>query len=179
MLYASPVKAYNSYKMPILDSQSMEFISRSAEQTRRAGMHLGALLQTGDTISLIGELGSGKTTLVQGISAGWGSLDQVSSPTFVLINVYRHLDGRRLYHLDAYRLNGPTEASELDLDSYLEQGPMVIEWADRIQAVLPNERLMVNLRFVDEQQRDLLIQARGQRYQTLLKDFRKLVFGVR
>ena len=165
--------------MPILDSNTVEFISRSAEQTRRAGMHLGSLLKTGDTLGLIGELGSGKTTLVQGLSAGWGSLDQVSSPTFVLINVYRHLDGRRLYHLDAYRLNKPMEAYELDLDAYLEQGPLVIEWADRIQEALPKEHLSVNLHFVDEQQRDLLIQADGQRYQTLLQEFRKLVYGVR
>jgi tRNA threonylcarbamoyladenosine biosynthesis protein TsaE len=142
-------------------------------------MHLGTLLQPGDTIGLIGELGSGKTTLVQGISAGWGSLDQVSSPTFVLINVYRHFDSRRLYHLDAYRLQGPQEALELDLDAYLEQGPLVIEWADRIQKVLPQNRLWVTLRWVDEQQRDLLIQAYGQRYQIILDEFRKLVFGVR
>ena len=165
--------------MPILDSQAMEFISRSAGQTRRAGMHLGALLQPGDTIGLIGDLGAGKTTLVQGVAAGWGSLDQVSSPSFVLINVYRHLDGRRLFHLDAYRLNGPADAIDLDLDAYLEQGPMVIEWADRIQDVLPADRLWVNLRWVDEQQRDLLIQAYGPRYKALLTGFREQVFGVK
>jgi len=76
--------------MPILDPNSMEFISRSAEQTRRVGMRLGTLLQTGDVICLIGDLGSGKTTFVQGLASGWGSLDPVSSPTFVLVNVYRH-----------------------------------------------------------------------------------------
>jgi tRNA threonylcarbamoyladenosine biosynthesis protein TsaE len=157
----------------------MEFISRSAEQTRRAGMHLGALLKTGDVVGLIGELGTGKTTLVQGISVGWGSLDQVSSPTFVLVNVYRHLDGRRLFHLDAYRLSGPADAIDLDLDAYLERGPLVIEWADRIQEALPNERLCVNLHWVDEYQRDLLIQAQGWRYQEMLTNFRGQVFGVK
>src|SRR5690606_20946296 len=101
LLYASPFTAYNPNRMPILMSQSMEFISRSAEQTRRAGMRLGGLLQPGDVIGLVGDLGSGKTTLVQGIAAGWGSLDQVSSPTFVLVNVYRRPDQGKLYHLDA------------------------------------------------------------------------------
>ena len=130
--------------MPILDSKSTEFISRSAEQTRRAGMQLGSILKTGDIICLAGDLGSGKTTFVQGLAAGWGSLDQVSSPTFVLINVYRKTagppDSRRyeqLFHLDAYRLSGPQEAIELDLEYYIENGPLVIEWADRIQQILP------------------------------------------
>jgi tRNA threonylcarbamoyladenosine biosynthesis protein TsaE len=164
--------------MPIFDLHSMEFISRSAEQTRRAGMRLGALLRPGDLICLIGDLGAGKTTLVQGISAGWGSLDAVSSPTFVLVNVYRGSEAQRLYHLDAYRLSGPAEAEDLDLDALLETGPLVIEWADRIQAVLPEERLWVSMRYIDEEQRDLLITATGQRYQSLLAGFRRQVFGV-
>jgi hypothetical protein len=76
----------------------------------------GALLQAGDLIGLSGDLGAGKTTFVQG-SAGWGSLDLVTSPTFVLVNVYRRGDdaARRLYHLDAYRLDSAAEAEELDL----------------------------------------------------------------
>src|SRR5512139_2671207 len=98
--------------MPVLDRQSLEFISRSAEQTRRAGMRLGALLRTGDLVCLVGDLGTGKTTLMQGVSAGWGSLDAASSPTFVLVNVYRRPDGKRLYHLDAYRLSGAGEAED-------------------------------------------------------------------
>jgi tRNA threonylcarbamoyladenosine biosynthesis protein TsaE len=141
-------------------------------------MRLGALLRTGDVIGLVGDLGAGKTTLMQGISAGWGSLDPVSSPTFVLVNVYRRLDGERLYHLDGYRLSGPNEAVDLDLDALIENGPLVIEWADRIESVLPGERLWVAMRWVDDNQRDLLISARGSRYISLLKDFRRQVFGV-
>lgn len=164
--------------MPILDPHSMEFISRSAQQTRRAGMRLGAILQPGDVICLVGDLGTGKTTLVQGISAGWGSLDPVSSPTFVLVNVYRRPVGQRLFHLDAYRLSGAAEAEELDLDAMLDAGPLVIEWADRIAQALPEERLQVVLHWIDEQQRDLLISAHGPRYQAMLMKFRKQVFGV-
>jgi tRNA threonylcarbamoyladenosine biosynthesis protein TsaE len=164
--------------MPVFKSSSLEFISRSTEQTRRVGMRLGALLQPGDVICLVGDLGAGKTTLMQGISSGWGSLDGVSSPTFVLVNVYRRPDGQRLYHLDAYRLNGASEAEDLDLNAMLESGPLVIEWADRIQAVLPGERLWVTLEWVDQEQRDFMITAQGSHYQTLLHDFRKHVFGV-
>jgi len=170
--------------MPVLDSQSMEFISRSTEQTRRVGMRLGALLQNGDVICLVGDLGAGKTTLMQGISAGWGSLDTVTSPTFVLVNVYRRPakgiepDGGRLFHMDAYRLNGASEAEDLDLDTMLDNGPLVIEWADRIQAVLPPERLWVTLNWVDDDQRDVLFSAYGVRYYGMLIELRKQVFGV-
>jgi tRNA threonylcarbamoyladenosine biosynthesis protein TsaE len=176
----------------------MEFISRSVEQTRRVGMRLGALLKPGYVICLAGDLGSGKTTLVQGIAAGWGSLDQVSSPTFVLVNVYkreeRHtpLTGaavtgktqsktkeEHLYHLDAYRLSGPEEAEALDLDAMLEDGPLVVEWADRIKSALPQDRLWIVMRYIDTNQRDLVITGYGARYQSMLAVFRQRVFGVR
>ena len=156
----------------------MEFISRSAEQTRRAGIRLGALLSTGDLICLIGDLGSGKTTLVQGIAAGWGSLDQVSSPTFVLVNVYRRPADGRLFHMDTYRLSGAREAEDLDLDAMLDSGPLVIEWADRIAEILPKDRLSIYLQWVDESQRDLIITAHGSHYQNMLVELRRQVFGV-
>jgi tRNA threonylcarbamoyladenosine biosynthesis protein TsaE len=164
--------------MPVLHPHSLEFLSRSAEQTRRIGMRLGALLQPGDLICLVGDLGSGKTTLVQGISAGWGSLDAALSPSFVLVNVYRRLDGKRLFHLDAYRLSGPAEAEDLDVDAMLESGPLVIEWADHIQEALPEDWLWVSFSWINDEQRDMVLTARGQHYITLLGRLRRQVFGV-
>lgn len=164
--------------MPILDSRSLEFISRSAEQTRRVGMRLGALLRAGDLICLVGDLGTGKTTFVQGIALGWGALNPATSPTFVLVNVYQDANGRRLYHLDAYRLSSAREAEDLDLEALLESGPLVIEWAERIQAALPAERLWVTLRWVGDEQRDLLFSAYGQRYLDLLAHLRRQIYGV-
>lgn len=168
--------------MPLIPPQSLELISHSAEQTRRAGIRLGALLEAGDLVCLIGDLGAGKTTLVQGLSAGWGSLDAATSPTFVLVNVYRR-PGGRLFHLDAYRLSGAAEAEDLDLDALLEGGPLVIEWADRIQEALPPERLWVTLRWVamsgdDDTQRDILFTAQGERYVSLLAELRRRLYGV-
>jgi tRNA threonylcarbamoyladenosine biosynthesis protein TsaE len=163
--------------MPILDANSLEYISRSPEQTRRAGLRLGSLLQPGDVLWLIGDLGAGKTTLAQGVAAGWGALDNATSPTFVLVNVYRRPDGQRLFHLDAYRLSGPAEAEDLDLESYLSSGPLLVEWADRIAAALPGEYLRVSLAWVDENQRDLVFTAHGPRYAARLAAFRKQVFG--
>lgn len=177
-LHTSGFTAYNPLRMPILDPFSIEYISRSADQTRRAGMRLGAFLQPGDVICLVGELGSGKTTLVQGISSGWGSLDHASSPSFVLVNVYRRPDSARLFHLDAYRLNHAEQAEELDLEEMMNYGPLVVEWADRIQDALPQNNLWIKLRWIDIQQRDLVITAHGTRYQKILSGFRQKVYGV-
>lgn len=164
--------------MPILDPKSLEFISRSPEQTRRVGMRLGALLAPGDLVCLDGDLGSGKTTLMQGIAIGWGSLDPVSSPTFVLINVYRGPRAARLYHMDAYRISGYEEAEELDVETMLAQGPLVIEWADRVQPVLPEERIWVHLSWISDEQRDLVFSAKDPHHQELLVDLRHHLFGV-
>ncbi len=164
--------------MPILNDRSLEFISHSVDQTRRVGMRLGALLIPGDIVQLVGELGSGKTTLVQGLSSGWGSTDQVTSPSFVLVNVYRRPDQKRLFHLDAYRLKNPGEAMELDLLSFIENGPLVVEWADRINAALPAEHIKISFKWVDIEQRDLLFTAHGDQYQKKLGFLRSQVFGV-
>lgn len=163
--------------MPILDANTFEFISRSPDQTRRVGMRLGALLQRGDVLCLDGELGSGKTTLVQGLAAGWGSTDLVSSPTFVLVNLYRRSDDQLFAHLDAYRLNSPTEAETLDLDEMLACGPLVIEWAPRICPALPDEYLTILLKWLEEEQRQLLFKASGEHYQTMLDEFQQRIFG--
>jgi tRNA threonylcarbamoyladenosine biosynthesis protein TsaE len=165
--------------MPVFNANSMEFISRSPEQTRRVGMRLGGLLRAGDMICLAGELGSGKTTFVQGLAAGWGSLDSVSSPSFVLVNVYRGPYQQTLYHLDAYRLGGPIEAIELDIEMMLDTSPLVIEWADRIRPALPKEHLWVSMRWIDDVQRDMLFSAVGKRSLELLTDIRRQVYGVR
>ncbi|BAJ65191.1 hypothetical protein ANT_31670 [Anaerolinea thermophila UNI-1] len=164
--------------MPILDARTFEFFSRSAEQTRRLGGRLGMLLNVGDLVCLSGDLGSGKTTLVQGMAQGWGSLDPVSSPTFILVNEYRRADGACLFHLDAYRLTNVEEAEELDFERMLECGVLVVEWPEHIQPALPAECLWVSLRYVEEEQRHLLFQSRGTRYDALLNEFRQKVVRV-
>lgn len=141
-------------------------------------MRLGALLKSGDVVHLVGELGAGKTTLVQGICSGWGSSDQVTSPSFVLVNVYRRPDGKRLFHLDAYRLENHKEAVELDIENFIESGPLVVEWANNIESALPSNHLQVTFHLVGNEQRDLLFTAQGNDYQNLLNHFRQHVYGV-
>jgi tRNA threonylcarbamoyladenosine biosynthesis protein TsaE len=120
----------------------------SPAETRSLGASIGSVLVPGQLLCLDGDLGTGKTTFVQGLAAGWGSPDRVTSPTFVLVNEYRRPDGSRLYHVDAYRLSGPAEAEDLDLDSLLAVGPLVVEWAGRIRPALPDPT--ATIRFEDD-----------------------------
>ena len=163
--------------MPILDAHTLEFFSRSPEQTRRIGMRLGDLLQHGDILCLQGDLGAGKTTLVQGLAQGWGSLDPVSSPTFIIVNTYRRPDGEQLFHMDAYRLESGPEAAELDLDEMLSQGSLLIEWPERIQEILPDSSLWISLEYVAEEHRQLVIKAKGKRYDTIMDGLRQTMIG--
>ena len=140
-------------------------------------MRLGGLLKPGDVVCLTGDLGAGKTTFVQGVAKGWGSLDAVSSPTFVLVNVYRRQDGMTLSHLDACRLSGADEAEDLDLLPLMENGPVLIEWSDRIQEVLPQERIWVSLRWLADEQRGLLFKGFGKHSQSIIKSLQKSVYG--
>jgi tRNA threonylcarbamoyladenosine biosynthesis protein TsaE len=164
--------------MAVIEKGSFEVISRSPTQTRRVGMRLGELLLPGDVICLEGNLGAGKTTLVQGIASGWGSYDSVTSPSYVLVNVYRRLDQKQLFHLDAYRLSGPEEAIGLDIDALLNQGPLIVEWADKIKDALPEGHVWMKMRFINEEQRDFIIHAHGDRHKMILESFREDIYGA-
>lgn len=162
--------------MLVLDSHTLEVKSNNPEQTRGLGARLGGALQAGDVICLQGELGAGKTTFVQGIAQGWGSLDSVSSPTFILVNAYRRADQDKgrvtqplLFHMDAYRLDSTGEAEELDLDSMLAEGALIVEWPERMQGLIPNKRLWVEFTQLGEEEREMKFNARGKRYEDLLE----------
>lgn len=137
----------------------------SAMETRQVGACLARLLRAGDVIALSGELGTGKTTFVQGLAAGLGITVPVTSPTFILINRYRAPDGRVLQHVDCYRLaNAPLEMWDIGLtDLYDGGGIVVIEWADRIPGLLPEEYLEIRFTYLDGDRRTLHFEAHGDR----------------
>jgi tRNA threonylcarbamoyladenosine biosynthesis protein TsaE len=164
--------------MSILDAHMLEFFSRSPEQTRRIGVRLGGMLEAGDVICLQGDLGAGKTTFAQGLAEGWGSLDAVSSPTFILVNQYRRADGSHLFHLDAYRLDSIPEAEELDLDFMLAEGALIVEWPERIGGLIPPEHLWIELEHISEEHRQMKFHARGGRCDELLDAVRQSVVGA-
>lgn len=134
-----PAKIANSKSEMVLElcdgDQPVILNLPDAEATRSLGVRLGKTLEAGSVLLLQGDLGSGKTTLVQGIGEGLGIPEAIDSPTFTLINEY--LGGRLpLYHLDLYRLDGPGVA-DLHLETYwegqeVEPGIVAIEWADRL-----------------------------------------------
>ena len=154
--------------MSILDSQTTVFSSHSPEQTRRIGARLGQALQPGDVVCLQGDLGAGKTTFVQGVAQGWDSQDSVSSPTFIIVNEYGRADSEKLFHMDAYRLDSALEAEQLDLDSMLADGALLLEWPERIEGLIPAEHLWINLDHKDAAEREMKFKAVGERYQQLL-----------
>lgn len=166
---------------PILDDRSLEFISRSPEQTRRVGARLGQLLRGGEVICLQGPLGAGKTVLAQGIGRGWGATTTLASPSFVLIREHRRPAGDQvLLHIDFYRLEDPQEVLGLGLDDWLGDADVValIEWPERAAPFLPPERMWVRLEFADTDRRRLLFTADGPSYVDLLQAFRHAAFGV-
>jgi len=154
----------------------MDFVSSSTSHTLRFGRRLGELAQPGDVIGLIGELGSGKTTLVKGIAEGLGIKELVTSPTFIILCPY---PGRlTLYHIDCYRISSGEEAMEAGIEECLYgEGISVIEWAERIADILPEERLEIHLKFVAANKRGLAFFPFGDRYDRLVRAFRESAFG--
>jgi tRNA threonylcarbamoyladenosine biosynthesis protein TsaE len=153
--------------------------SKTAAMTRRIGEAIGKGLQPGDVILLAGPLGAGKTTLVQGMAKGLGVTGSVMSPTFVLM---RELEGRlKLYHLDLYRLEKMPEITDLGLDDYLfGEGVTVIEWADRAEALWPDDHLRIDLEYGAEAKgRKLKVAAHGKRYQKMMDELTAKFGGER
>jgi tRNA threonylcarbamoyladenosine biosynthesis protein TsaE len=119
-------------------------ITLGAAETRALGRVLGAAAPPATLLALIGPLGAGKTQLAKGVADGLGVASVVNSPTFVLMNEHR---GRlTLFHMDAYRLDDPDEAFAAGLlDDRFSDGVAVVEWADRLEGLLPDERLEIEL----------------------------------
>jgi tRNA threonylcarbamoyladenosine biosynthesis protein TsaE len=139
----------------------------TADAMRAFGQRLAGLLRAGDLVILIGGLGAGKTTLVQGIGAGLGVRGPVTSPTFVIARVHPSLTGGPdLVHADAYRLASPAEVDDLDLDETVASSVTVVEWGGGLAEGLAADRLEVTITPAG-QGRDLRITGHGQRWSTL------------
>nr|WP_313898083.1 tRNA (adenosine(37)-N6)-threonylcarbamoyltransferase complex ATPase subunit type 1 TsaE [Nodosilinea sp. LEGE 07298] len=144
----------------------------NAQATHGLGIRLGQLCPPGTVLLLSGDLGSGKTTLVQGIGAGLGIAEPISSPTFTLINEY--LEGRMpLYHVDLYRLD-PDQIGSLELESYgdakeIEPGLLAIEWSERMLQP-PRSAIRLRLEAITSGGRLATLTAVGEEHTALLKE---------
>jgi len=138
----------------------LKLISDSREQTVEIGRRIGTFLGGGDIVALIGELGSGKTSLTQGIARGLDVAENVPvvSPTFTLVNEY---PGRLpLVHLDVYRLSGPADLVDMGYEEYFYGGgAVVIEWAEKILDLLPETAIIIRMAYIDENTRELIIEG--------------------
>ena len=134
-----------------------EVVSHSAAETHSLGRRLAALLTAGDLVAFRGDLGTGKTCMIQGVCEGLQVLDVVNSPTFILINHYAgRLRGRDIpvYHFDLYRLADGEELADIGAHEFFSgEGVCLIEWADRAWQQLPSPRWEVELRHAGETRR--------------------------
>ena len=124
-----------------------KIVINNIEETNALGAELAEGLKAGNVVALIGDLGTGKTTLTKAIAKGLGVAEELSSPTFNVVKEYR--SGRLpLYHFDVYRINDPDELFELGFDEYLHgDGVCLIEWADLVEDLLPEDCLKINISF--------------------------------
>jgi len=149
-------------------------ISNSAKDTVALGHKLGNLLKAGDLIALYGDLGSGKTTLTKGIASGLGIRhpEYVNSPSFTIIKEY--IGRIRLYHFDLYRLDELSDIEYIRPQEYMDgDGAMVVEWAQKLGELLPEEYLGVSLDIVDRNKRRLTFKPYGRRYETIVDRYIK------
>ncbi|MCL5290126.1 MAG: tRNA (adenosine(37)-N6)-threonylcarbamoyltransferase complex ATPase subunit type 1 TsaE [Firmicutes bacterium] len=147
------------------------FKTSSPEETVRVGKVLGALLEPGDLLCLSGDLGAGKTTFARGVALGLGIKGRVTSPTFILINEY---PGKiPMYHMDVYRLDGPAGMDDLGYEEYFYgNGVTLVEWAEKVEKILPGERMDIYLApsSEDSDAREITLKPRGGRYCRLVKE---------
>jgi tRNA threonylcarbamoyladenosine biosynthesis protein TsaE len=133
-----------------------KFISNSSNKTKELGEELGKLLKKGDVVTLIGELGSGKTCFVQGIAKGLEIKEPILSPTFTIISIYQ---GKFLfYHIDLFRIKSDEELYELGIEDGFENGVCAIEWAEKLGNFTPEHRIEVKFKILGENEREIIIE---------------------
>lgn len=153
--------------------EKLKIISNSEEETLKIGIKLGSLLNIGDTIVLTGDLGSGKTKLTEGILTYYKLEEEISSPTFTIVNEYIK-DDIKIFHFDVYRLEDSSEFYAIGGDEYFEKGICIIEWGELIQDALPQEYLHIKFERDNnnENSRIINIISYGNKYDSLLNNFR-------
>ncbi|HHU16961.1 MAG TPA: tRNA (adenosine(37)-N6)-threonylcarbamoyltransferase complex ATPase subunit type 1 TsaE [Clostridiales bacterium] len=132
----------------------MRIVIQNELDTKRFGIELAQKLKPGDIVALIGDIGTGKTTLTKSIAEGLGITEMITSPTFAIVQEY--MSGRiPLYHFDVYRLNSEEEMYELGYEEYFfGKGVCVVEWADKILELIPQDSIIISIEYgTNEEQR--------------------------
>ncbi|MBA7563279.1 tRNA (adenosine(37)-N6)-threonylcarbamoyltransferase complex ATPase subunit type 1 TsaE [Candidatus Atribacteria bacterium 1244-E10-H5-B2] len=152
---------------------NLTIITKSPEETKNLGKEVSKLTKPGDLLAFYGELGAGKTCFIQGISQGLKVKDYVTSPSFTIINEYQ---GKiPIYHFDLFRLDNAEEILELGYKEYFYgEGLTVIEWAEKIEQLLPKEHLEIKIKFKDHHQRTISFIPQGDRFNKFLEELNRI-----
>lgn len=152
---------------------SLSLTTSSPEETRELGEYIGKLATPGSVFLLEGELGAGKTCLTQGIAWGLDINEYTLSPSFVIM---RELYGRLpLYHIDLYRMDNIEESMELGLEDYLYgKGVCVVEWAEKALSILPEEHLIILIKYISDTEREFELKPEGKLYEDILTQLKKV-----
>ena len=147
--------------------------SKSENDTKKIAMEMASMLKKGDLIVLCGDLGSGKTKFTEGFLTYFGLENEISSPTFTIVNEYQKND-INIYHFDVYRLEDSSEFYAIGGDEYFEKGICIIEWGELIQNALPNEYIKIDFSRDEfkENDRILNIQSIGEKYDNIIKNLK-------
>ncbi|MHC6201614.1 tRNA (adenosine(37)-N6)-threonylcarbamoyltransferase complex ATPase subunit type 1 TsaE [Breznakiellaceae bacterium SP9] len=130
-----------------------KIIASGPEETFAVGEYIATLLYPGTVVALRGGLGAGKTVLVKGIASRLGITETVTSPTYTIVSVYETA-AQSLYHIDAYRLSGESDFSNIGADEFLYgDGITVIEWADHVASLLPKDTLFIDIEIQEDGKR--------------------------
>lgn len=148
----------------------MEFIIDSVDNTIELGRKIGSMCNPGDIFCLTGDLGTGKTHITKGIAEGLNVKEHITSPTFNIVNEY-HSGRLSLFHFDVYRVSDPDEIYQIGFDEYIfGDGVSVIEWANYIEELIPNQFVHIKLEKLPEKEdhlRKVTIKYFGNRYDYL------------
>jgi tRNA threonylcarbamoyladenosine biosynthesis protein TsaE len=138
----------------------IDFASNSPEETIALGKQIANRLAAGSVVALAGGLGSGKTCLTKGIALGLGITENITSPTYTIINEYQNGSSPALYHIDAYRLNCDKDFEDIGGDDIINSdGISIIEWSDRLSKSIPENSIMIRMEITSPLSRAIKIKG--------------------
>lgn len=150
-----------------------KYISENLKDTEKFGEKLAKSLKKGDVISLIGDMGAGKTTLVQTIGKTLGIDDYITSPTFALVNTF--YGDIELNHLDLYRMEDSREIESIDIDNYVyPYGISIIEWAERAKEYMPRNLVEIYIDKLGENKREFTIKENNKREKEIIEEIENI-----
>ena len=150
----------------------MKITVNRLQDTEKVGKIMSRHLEKGTVLCLDGDLGVGKTAITQFIAKEFGVKEYITSPTF---NIIKEYEGRLpFYHMDVYRIESEDDMYDLGYDEYIySEGVTVIEWSEKIEGILPENRININITRIDDNRRTMIIEGKGTVYEKITEELKK------